>query len=75
LHNIPREKWPATTVDEVMIPTPALKQISPETDIWHAIEAMDRGGVNQLPVMQDGQIMGVLTREDVISFLHKTHAG
>jgi len=75
LHNIPREKWPATTVDELMIPTPTLKQISPETEIWHAIEAMDRDGVNQMPVMQDGQIMGVLTREDVISFLHKTHAG
>ena len=75
LNNVPKEKWLTTTVDEVMIPTPDLKQIGPQTEIWLAIEAMDRDGVNQLPVMQDGQIQGVLTREDVISFLRKPRAG
>jgi signal-transduction protein with cAMP-binding, CBS, and nucleotidyltransferase domain len=33
------------------------------------MEEMDRDGVNQLPVMTDGQIVGMLTREDVISYL------
>jgi signal-transduction protein with cAMP-binding, CBS, and nucleotidyltransferase domain len=30
---------------------------------------MDRDGVNQLPVMLDDQIQGVLGRDDVISML------
>jgi signal-transduction protein with cAMP-binding, CBS, and nucleotidyltransferase domain len=30
---------------------------------------MDRDGVNQLPVMTDGQILGMLSRDDVIGFL------
>jgi signal-transduction protein with cAMP-binding, CBS, and nucleotidyltransferase domain len=30
---------------------------------------MDRDGVNQLPVMTDGQIQGMISREDVISYL------
>jgi signal-transduction protein with cAMP-binding, CBS, and nucleotidyltransferase domain len=30
---------------------------------------MDRDGVNQLPVMADGQILGMLSRDDVISYL------
>jgi len=30
---------------------------------------MDRDGVNQLPVMEDGQIQGMLSREDVVSYL------
>jgi signal-transduction protein with cAMP-binding, CBS, and nucleotidyltransferase domain len=30
---------------------------------------MDRDGVNQLPVMVDGQIQGMLSREDIISYL------
>jgi CBS domain-containing protein len=30
---------------------------------------MDRDGVNQLPVMTDNQVIGMLSREDVISFL------
>jgi len=30
---------------------------------------MDRDGVNQLPVTEDGRIVGMLTRADVISYL------
>jgi signal-transduction protein with cAMP-binding, CBS, and nucleotidyltransferase domain len=30
---------------------------------------MDRDGVNQLPVMTDVQILGILGQDDVISFL------
>jgi CBS domain-containing protein len=30
---------------------------------------MDRDGVNQLPVMTDGHLQGMLSREDVITFL------
>ena len=30
---------------------------------------MDRDGVNQLPVMTDGHVLGMLSREDVITFL------
>ncbi len=34
---------------------------------------MDRDGVNQLPVVEDGRMVGMLTREDVISFLRTMH--
>jgi CBS domain-containing protein len=30
---------------------------------------MDRDGVNQLPVMTDNRVVGMLSREDVITFL------
>jgi Zn-dependent protease len=71
LQAVPKEKWPTTTVEQVMIPTGQIKQIGPDTEIWAAIEEMDRDGVNQLPVMLDGQIQGMLTREDVISFIRR----
>jgi signal-transduction protein with cAMP-binding, CBS, and nucleotidyltransferase domain len=32
---------------------------------------MTRDGYNQLPVVDAGQIQGMLTREDVITFLQK----
>ena len=75
LQAVPKEKWPATCVDQVMIPTDQVKQISPDTEIWEAIEEMDRDGVNQLPVMLDGQIQGILTREDVISYIRSLSSG
>jgi signal-transduction protein with cAMP-binding, CBS, and nucleotidyltransferase domain len=52
-----------------MISTSQWKQIGLDTEIWEAMEEMDRDGVNQLPVMSDGKIEGMLTREDIISYL------
>lgn len=69
LQTVPKEKWATSTVEQVMIPTAKFKQIRLDTGIWEAIEEMDRDGVNQLPVMSEGQVLGMLTREDVISFL------
>jgi signal-transduction protein with cAMP-binding, CBS, and nucleotidyltransferase domain len=71
LQAVPKEKWPATTVEQVMIPTSQIKQIGPATELWEAIQEMDRDGVNQLPVMTDGQMQGMLTREDVISYIRR----
>ena len=32
-------------------------------------DALDRNGVNQLPVIRNNQVVGMLSREDVISFM------
>ena len=71
LQTVPKENWPFTMVSQVMIPTQKMKQIAPQTDIWEAMQAMDNNGVNQLPVMVEGQVQGILSREDVISFLRR----
>ncbi len=46
-----------------------MKRVRPDTELWAALEEMDRDGVNQLPVMVDGQIQGMLSREDVVGYL------
>ena len=72
LHNIketPRDQWGTIRAYQVMISLDNLKTIKPDTELWSAIEEMDRDGVNQLPVMIDGRIEGMLSREDVISYL------
>lgn len=73
LQSIPKEQWAATTVDQVMVPKEKFIQIGPETDVWDAMEEMDQDGVNQLPVMSPaGQLLGMLTREDVIGYLKRS---
>ncbi|MFN2236494.1 MAG: CBS domain-containing protein, partial [Anaerolineales bacterium] len=69
LQAIPKLDWPQTTAAQVMMPLSQVKWLQPGTPVKSALENMDRGGVNQLPVMQDSQILGMLTREDIISFL------
>ncbi|MEP7133861.1 MAG: site-2 protease family protein [Chloroflexota bacterium] len=72
LHNIkaiPESDWQTTTVAQAMIPVAQMKWIRPEIELVDALGEMDRDGVNQLPVMQADQILGILGRDDVISFL------
>jgi CBS domain-containing protein len=68
LKEIPRSAWPTTTVAQAMIPA-AMKSTRPEAELWVALEEIDRDGVNQLPVLTNGHGVGMLSREDVVSFL------
>ena len=69
IKQVPRTQWPVTTVAQAMIPRDAMKWVRPDTELWTALASMDRDGVNQLPVMTDGHVAGVLSREDAISYL------
>ena len=70
LKEIPRGQWPAKTAAQAVIPLEEMRKIQPDAELWSAMQEMARDGVNQLPVMQDGEIVGMITREDVISYLH-----
>ena len=75
---IPRTQWGTTTAEQAMIPVARMRSARPDTELRTALEAMDRDGVNQLPVMMDHSAVGVLRREDIISFLRvaqQLHAG
>ena len=69
IQSTPRPAWATTTAAQVMIPTDKLDTTSPETGLWEALEKMGRDGVNQLPVMQGGEIVGMLSREDILHTL------
>jgi CBS domain-containing protein len=38
-------------------------------ELWTALEEMDVDGVNQLPVMTEGRLLGVLRRADILGFV------
>jgi Zn-dependent protease/CBS domain-containing protein len=72
IHNIkgvPRERWSSTSVDEVMTPLDGLKKVGPDEELWAAMRDMTEEGVNQLPVMDDGHLLGMLGRDNIVSFI------
>jgi Zn-dependent protease/CBS domain-containing protein len=69
IKEIPRSNWPSMTAAQAMVSAEQMKWVRPDAELWTALEEMDRDGVNQLPVMADGQIQGMLSREDVITYL------
>ena len=72
LHRIkdaPHDTWGVTTVAERMIPVDEINVTDPDMPLVDALKMMDEDGVNQLPVMKEGRVLGVLSRESLISFL------
>jgi len=69
LKKVPRESWSEKMVSDVMILTAKFKTVTSEMELWNALEAMDRDGVNQLPVLDGSKLAGLLSRDDLISYL------
>ncbi len=69
IRSTPRPEWSRKTTGQVMLPLDQALSIAPGATLWHALQRMDRDGVNQLPVLHNGQVIGMLSREDVITYL------
>ena len=69
IKGVPRSDWTTTSVAQVMLPLEQIKRIDADTALWTALEKMDRDGVNQLPVTRDNHVIGMLSREDVITYI------
>lgn len=66
---VQREEWSTTPARAIMVPLEKLETTEPDAILWSAFEKMGRDGVNQLPVLEGGQVVGVLSREDVVHYL------
>ncbi|MGC9359908.1 MAG: M50 family metallopeptidase [Anaerolineae bacterium] len=69
--DVPRDKWRDTHVRDVMMALEDTESVSPETDLEEAMRHMTSDGVNQLPVLRDGKLVGMLTREDLVTFIRE----
>jgi Zn-dependent protease/predicted transcriptional regulator len=65
---VPQEQWVSTPVGEIMTPAP-LKTVSPGADMNNALQLLVDGTLNQLPVVDNGQLVGMLSRADLLRFL------
>jgi len=61
-----RESWPTTAIRDVMVPFARLRSTGPDRSLLEALELMNEGGVNQLPVVEGTSIRGLVTREDLL---------
>jgi len=66
---VPRADWGTVTAGQVMLPLEQSRRVGPDSELSAALQMMDRDGVNQLPVIAGDRVLGMLNREDVISFL------
>ncbi len=69
LHNIkrtPRERWDDVTASQVMTPMDALESAQPDEEVYALLQRMDEADVNQMPVVENGHLIGMVSREHLL---------
>lgn len=69
VRKIPREDWPRVRVRDIMTPAAGLSGVGPDTSAADAMLTLGRQGVNQLPVLEDGRVRGLVSRENILKLL------
>jgi Zn-dependent protease/predicted transcriptional regulator len=70
---VDRERWEQTSVQSVMRPLGQLQTATADSPALQALEIMSRNDINQLPVVSNGRVEGVLSRSHILRYL-QTHA-
>lgn len=69
IRSIPREQWSEVPVGHAMIPVDRLHIVSPQQSLNDVLPLMAGRDVNQLPVVQDGRLVGVLSRDAIVRYM------
>ncbi len=69
IKGIPRQQWHTKTAEEVMTPFAKLKSVSPDEDLATVLKILTEKNINQLPVIKDGNIVGMIARDNLLSFI------
>jgi len=69
IKKVPRERWDVATVGEVMLPAAEVVTVSPQANAGDALEIMGQRDINQLPVTEEGHLVGLLSRANALHFL------
>ena len=70
-----RGAWVSTRVEDVMVKPPRLTFLAPDDPLRSALERIQRAGLDGLPVLDDGALVGILTRRDIATFVQSRTGG
>ncbi len=65
---VPPDEWPTTTAAQAMVPLTQLRSISPQAGIWTLLKEMTSEDLDQVPVMANGDILGIVSKESISTY-------
>jgi Zn-dependent protease/predicted transcriptional regulator len=74
--SILRDMRSRIVVAQIMKPIDKLKQVTPDEDLSTVLNILTQENLNHVPVMVDGQVVGMVTRENLLNFVKgRDHKG
>jgi Zn-dependent protease/CBS domain-containing protein len=68
VHHFSQEQWPAIAVGRAMIPVERVESVPPTMLVTDALRLMTTHGRHELPVLDDGRLVGLLTQSGVMTY-------
>ncbi|HWG50180.1 MAG TPA: site-2 protease family protein [Candidatus Acidoferrales bacterium] len=69
VRSLDRELWAMTPLQQIMKPLDRIRSVAPETPVTDVLELMGKEDLNQVPVVANGGLQGMLTRNDILQAL------
>jgi len=70
IQSVDRKNWDTASVGDVMTAAERLKVIQLDEEVLSVIEQMEEHGIDQMPVVSEGRIIGLVTRDDIMRLLY-----
>ena len=67
--SVPRDEWQNTAVQAVMLPVDKIHWATPEEPVLGVLQRMQTQDVNQMPVVSDHHIVGMISRDTILRVL------
>lgn len=69
LRAVPKEKWGSQNAGQLMTPLDRVRWVKPDDDLTQVLKIMMEDNSSQVPVLQDNKIIGMVTRDRLLSFI------
>jgi len=67
--SVPRDEWNNTSIQAVMVPIDRVHSAEPNEPVLQILERMQKEDINQMPVLSDGHIIGMIGRDTILRVL------
>jgi len=73
VRKVPHDEWSRVTIAEVMTPASELSTMGPSEDAIDALQELAKRDIDQIPVVDDGHVLGMIRRKDIVKWLGLRH--
>src|ERR1700681_4375617 len=73
LNTVPQQDWDVTSVQAVMLPKNKLHWAAPDEPALSLLDRMRTIGMQQMPVIAGGSVVGIVTRDSILRVLQSRH--
>jgi len=67
VRTVPKELWGFKQVRDVMTPADHVLSLGPADDATEALSRMASADVGRMPVLEDGRLVGIVSRRDIMN--------